>query len=133
MTNDLIKVAFPKLNKTCCLEETDYEISKGYNVESCKVERSISVSDAVYNRLGIELMDNGNEMIWGYIGGHYSDDPRLAHVEHPNQIFNNPELKKIFTETMYALVTEVVNKDTGDKFYVNTEGYGYARYTGRAI
>lgn len=127
----LIKIAFPKLNKTDSLEETDHEISNGQNVEYCKIMRSVKVSDAVYNRLGTEFMDNGNEAIWGYIGGSRSDDPRLACALNFNEIWNNTELRKIFLDTKYTMVTEVYNKDTGDSFYVNTEGYGYARYVGR--
>lgn len=133
MTTDLIKVAFPAINKTCDLEETDKEIAAGHNVTKCKVMRKVEVGDAVYNRLGMEFMDNGNEAIWGYIGGSASDDPRLDHVEHPNEIFDSKELSEIFMDTCYTMVTEVINKDSGDRFYVNTEGYGYARYVGRAI
>lgn len=129
----LIKVAFPNINKTCDLEETDLEISRGYNVQYCKIMRSVKVSDAVYNRLGMEFMNNGNEAIWGYIGGSRSEDPRLDEVNHPSEIFNDAELRKIFMDTCYTMVTEVYNVDTGESFYVNTEGYGYARYVGRAI
>jgi len=133
MTIDLIKVAFPAINKTCDLEETDKEIAAGHNVIKCKVMRKVEVGDAVYNRLGMEFMDNGNEAIWGYIGGSASNDPRLDKVNHPNEIFNSKELREIFMDTCYTMVTEVINKDSGDRFYVNTEGYGYARYVGRAI
>jgi len=121
MTN-LIKVAFPKINKTCDLKETDKEIAAGHYVQNCKVMQKVEVGDAVYNRLGMEFMDNVNEAIWGYIGGSASDDSRLDSVEHPNEIFNNTELRDIFMETCYTMVTEVINKDSGDRFYVNTEG-----------
>ena len=35
---------------------------------------------------------------------------------------------KMFYDNSYRVATMIYNKDTNDKFYINTEGYSYARY-----
>lgn len=130
--SNFIKVAFPSLNKRCDLVENDEAIRDSHNINNCKVMRSIEVSSDVYECMGEELLDDVNDSLYGRIGGSMSDDPRLEGKEWI-EIINNPELREIMEETMYTLVVEVINRDSGDKFYVNTEGHAYARYVGRAV
>lgn len=131
--NNFINVRFPRLNKNCDLTENDNEIGVASIVNKCRVMKRIDVHDAVYRCMGNELMDDVNEVLYENIGGSRSDDPRLDGIENFMTILNNHELRAIFEETMYTMVVEVNNIDTGAAFYVNTEGYAYARYVGRAM
>ncbi len=53
-----------------------------------------------------------------------------------NEMFVNPDTGKEelgfdhFKNNLRTLVSMVINEETGSVFYVNTEGYNYARYVG---
>lgn len=130
--SNFISVRFPSLNKNCSLVENDECIEESSYSSKCKIIRRVSVSNDVYNALGNNLLSSGNESIWGYIGGSESADERLSHVKDFTEIMASPELTKIFRETCYTKVVEVKNLDNEEIFYVNTEGFDYARYVGRA-
>lgn len=67
--------------------------------------------------------------MWEQIGGAWSDAPELENVDYI-QMCNSKELMAIFRATCYTPVVEVKEKDGCRIFYVNTEGYEYARYVG---
>jgi len=74
------------------------------------------------------LLENRPEM-WEQIGGSWSEAPELEGYT-SIQIFNDKHLTDIFRKTCYTPVVEVKEKDGNRVFYVNTEGYDYARYVG---
>jgi hypothetical protein len=125
-----LNIRFPRLNKNPNLAENDSEISYESYIAKCKVVKTLYVSNDVYNCLGNELMEDTNHVLYEGIGGSSSDAPELQGKEF-FEIMSNPSLSELFGDTCYKNVVEVVNTDNQEKFYVNTEGYKYARYVGR--
>ena len=137
-----MRIRFPSLNKNHLLKDNDDEIAKGWNTEKCVVKKHIHLSAKEWNEITESLLTNRTEL-WEEIGGAYSDDERLdgATME---ELFSNPELMKIFRATYVTNVVRVSIEPEIEKlinhgdvyimpFFVNTEGYGYARYVGRAV
>lgn len=124
-----ITVTFPDLNKNDTLAN-NYEamVMYGTNDQKCFIKKTVELDEQMFNVVANSLLENRPEM-WEQIGGAWSDAPELENVTYI-QMCNSKELTAIFRATCYTPVVEVVCKETGRKFYVNTEGYDYARYVG---
>ena len=124
-----ITVTFPDLNKNDTLAN-NYEamVMYGTNDQKCFIQKTVELDEQMFNIVANSLLENRPEM-WEQIGGAWSDAPELENVTYI-QMCNSKELTAIFRATCYTPVVEVVCKETGRKFYVNTEGYDYARYVG---
>jgi hypothetical protein len=130
-TQNFIHVEFPCVNKNCSLEY-NLEAAKKYGTETekCLVKKAVILNAADYEEVANTLMDNRPEL-WEKIGGSTSDDATFANVESYEQfcqMLQNKETRKIYQDTCYTIVVEVINEATGERFFVNTEGYDYARY-----
>ena len=133
---------FAHLNKNCTIGQYEKEVLKGdYNRENILVMKTIEVDFVTYRGLQETLLHDVD--LWDKIGGH-DIDPAAEKL--------NPELFKEIKETTafwklskeaiefyranaLTLCVEVIlksKKNYGNdwKFYVNTEGFGYARYVG---
>jgi hypothetical protein len=108
MNKNYITIAFPTINKNNTLAENDQRISEDFLSKKCLIKKTLCVCDAVYTELGESLLDSND--IWERIGTLSDEDGKWR-----------------------TLVTCVENSKTGDKFYVNTEGYSYALYVGRQL
>ena len=97
----LVKVRFPSLNKNNTIKENNKEIEAASSVTTCIIMASVKLSnDRLFNEL---LTDND---IYSKTGG-------------------STVYKGAYPVTM---VTEFIYNNR--KYYVNTEGYNYARYFG---
>lgn len=124
-----VTVTFPQLNKNESLAYNfEAMVIYGTNDEKCLVEKTVELSGEEFETVSNSLLDNRPEL-WEQIGGHDSDAPELENCTYI-QMCNSKELMEIFRATCYAYVVEVICKESGRKFYVNTEGYDYARYVG---
>ena len=102
----------------------------GTNTEKCLVKKSVILGEADYKKVSNSLLDDRPEL-WQEIGGSTSDDPIFENVESYQQfcvMMQNPATRKIYQDTCYTYIVEVINEETGERFFVNTEGYNYARY-----
>lgn len=122
-------VIFPSCNKNHTKAENfESMVLYGTHEERCRVVKTITLGYDEFNQVYNSLLDNRPEM-WGQIGGSESEAPELENVTY-EQLCASKELMQIFRNTCYTLVVEVVNEETGASFFVNTEGYDYARYVG---
>lgn len=121
---DLELVRFPNLNKNNTLEENDkYMIESSY-IEQVEIRKIITLNYEEYKKIADNLLKNCD--LWERIGGRYIDDEIIENLES-----GSPEYYEAWREHGKTLVCKVINIDTCDCFYVNTEGYSYARYVGR--
>jgi hypothetical protein len=133
-----MSVKFPALNKNSSLEENDRYIAEESRTGRCKVVKTLSVPPAVFDVLGSTLLDDNG--IWEEIGGCDCDDPEIEAVWKEEdkagrngylKVLKDKRLLVLYRATCYSLVVEVTAAGR-EPFYVNTEGYKYARYVGRA-
>lgn len=129
---NFIYIEFPQVNKNDTLQY-NFEAAKEYgmNTEKCLVQKSVILSESDYKEVANSLLDYRPEL-WQEIGGSTSDDPIFEDVESYEQfcvMMQKPAIRKIYQDTCYTYVVEVINEETGERFFVNTEGYNYARYT----
>lgn len=124
-----VTVIFPSLNKNNTLVE-NYEAMAlyGTNSERCKILKTVDLDAKMFKEVSNSLLENRAEL-WQQIGGSASDAPELENVTYV-QLQNDKNLMQIFRKTGYVMVVEVKNRETGKTFFVNTEGYDYARYVG---
>ena len=133
---------FAHLNKNCTIGQYENEVMKGdYNKENVLVMKTIEVDFVTYRGLQETLLHDVD--VWDKIGGHEIDtaakklNPELfKEIETTNAFWElSKEAIAFYRANALTLCVEVICKDKknyGDdqKFYVNTEGFGYARYVG---
>lgn len=100
----------------------------GANSERCEIKKTIELSEMDFDEVSNSLLNNRPEL-WEQIGGAYSDAPEFEGLT-SEQVFGNARLIEIFRNTCIVQVVEVRCAETQKAFYVNTEGYDYARYVG---
>lgn len=135
-----IDVRFPSLNKNDTLDRNDREIADRFNVSRCRVRRVVDLSLDDWATVAGSLLDNNG--LWGKIGG--QDLSPLdteafgvlcrQHGADPEQWatwVGNDELISWFRTHSFTEVVAVTCEGQAP-FFVNTEGYDYARYVGRA-
>ena len=124
-----VTVTFPDVNKNnSLLENFEAMIMYGTNDVKCLIQKTVELDEETFEAISNSLLENRAEL-WEQIGGAWSDAPELENVDYI-QMCNSKELTAIFRATCYTPVIEVFCKESGRKFYVNTEGYDYARYVG---
>lgn len=123
---NMVKVAFPSVNKNDWLSDNDEEIEKSNNIENVKIMKVVELSYNEYKEIGNSLLENREEMFEKIGGCHVDDDSLFEGVKDYSD-----EWRTIIREHGYSPVVKVTNGK--DSFFVNTEGYGYARYVGREV
>lgn len=124
-----VTVTFPDVNKNnTLLENFEAMAMYGTNEAKCLIQKTVELDEQTFELVSNSLLENRPEM-WEQIGGAWSDAPEFEALT-DMQVFSNKELTEIFRATCYTPVVEVVCNESGRKFYVNTEGYDYARYVG---
>ena len=131
--NGIVELYFPKASKLDDLGDYKEQFwVRGYDTERANIVKELVLDksgwDEISNNL-IESREDWNDENDKPIGGTYSDDARLE-GKSLEQIFNDKKLIQIYRDAAVTNVVKVLNKDTGETFYVNTEGYNYARYVG---
>tara|TARA_Y100001973_G_scaffold9001_1_gene12254 strand:- start:2336 stop:2791 length:456 start_codon:yes stop_codon:yes gene_type:complete len=136
-----IRVRFPRINKNDTLDGNDkWASQEGENVEDCVVKKVVELSLPEWEEVTNSLLASRPNM-WGNIGGQFSDDPRLEGVP-LELLWSDNYYMNIFRDTCKTDVIRVTLKKEDDEavngdevrvphFFVNTEGYDYARYVGR--
>ena len=124
-TSKLIECVFPVCNKNDTLEQNDIMIINEFSKQKCKVVLHLILTDDQFNVVSGSLL-NDRPGLWQQIGGTDCDDKFLADYEEGSQDYY--EMYRVHGVTN---VVGVSNFSGNDVFYVNTEGYDYARYVGR--
>lgn len=130
---DRVLVRFPSLNKNGTLLENQAEIEASHYEQSCEVAKIVTLDWNGYREVKDSLLRDNP--LWEKIGGACSSDPQFAHVvtrEDLLQLMKDREQFERFRASMVTQVVAVVPEGdaTFRPFFVNTEGYDYARYVG---
>jgi hypothetical protein len=122
---ELVNVRFPALNKNETLQENDSYIEENSSVSRCRVQKIVCVPPMVYDALGETLLDDNS--IWEKIGGIRAGKGfSKVTIE---QLWKDAALMTAYKKVALTNVVKVT--DGKREFFVNTEGYSYARYVGR--
>jgi hypothetical protein len=121
-----IMVTFPACNKQHVMEDNDAAIEESPEPSQCQVEKTITLSNEQFDLVSNSLL-NDRPKLWEKIGGSFIDDRHLADIVEGTPLYYEAWRKRGITR-----VVEVLNEIGSDSFYVNCEGYGCARYTGRS-
>lgn len=124
-----VTVTFPDVNKNNTLADNFRSmVMYGMHAEKCEIKKTVELDEEQFDDIANSLLQDRPEL-WEKIGGTYYDAPELEGLTY-EQFFGNERNVQIFRETCRTLVIEVKCPETGEAFYVNTEGYDYARYVG---
>ena len=122
-------VKFAKLNKQNVLSDYKTQVEAGdYNAEKVIVKKVVILDNMEWNVVTCNLL-NGCES-WDKIGGstYIGDDPEIIIHKGFYELTENQQ--EDYRNNNATLTVLVLNRYTGETFYVNTEGHGYARYVG---
>ena len=107
----IVKRATSKFNTVCCkMERKPYDMNDVVKAEystldECIVVKNIYVDDYQWKKVTSDFFEDW--AMWDKIGGSLE-----------------------INGTYLTMVCKLINEDTGECVYVNTEGYDYARYVG---
>lgn len=124
-TKRFLTVVFPSCNKNHHISDNDEEILDSPYSSKCEVHKTIVLTADHYDIVSNSLL-NDREYLWEKIGGSYCDDAALKGL--------TPHSKEYYAkwrEHGITPVVEVINQDTQETFFVNSDEFGYARYVGR--
>lgn len=135
-----LDVRFPSLNKNDTLSRNDKEIADRSNVSRCRIRHVIELDLGDWSEVAGSLLDDC--ALWGKIGGQELSDLdreafRVLCREHDANAddwktwIGQPVLLDWFRTHSFTEVVAVTCQGQ-EPFFVNTEGYSYARYVGRA-
>ena len=123
---DRLDVAyFPSLNKNNDTDENDAAIKEKSYKNNVLIKKSITLTDEDYLIFSESLLTNRPYLLSG-VGEHFIDDKFLEGLTE-----QSPEYYAAWREHGITTVVEVVNVNKNEVLIINTEGYSYARYTGR--
>ena len=125
------QAAFPIVNKNNTLEGNKECIKEDYRISLVYVVKTLDLSKEEFDKLGSSLLESKDcwqDEAGENIGGQDSFDPLLDDLE-ISEIQADKDLSIRLRNSIYTKVVEVRAEDRMP-FYVNTEGYDYARYVG---
>ncbi len=133
-------VKFANLNKNDWLSDYEEEVFKkgDYRIETVKVVKEIELSATEYRAVTKSLLTDRFDM-WEKIGGSILTEKAEAEAKELGFDFDDPlwwmkdkehPQMQFFFKNSVVEVVKVTCEGYGRPFYVNTEGYGYARYVG---
>lgn len=123
---------FAKLNKNDSLAGYYKECSKcDYTQQRIKVLGTLSVNNKLFGELSNSLMSDWTIANLEKFGGSESNDPRLDHIDNFYKMTEND--RRIYNNTYFLNTLQVTNAETKETFYVDSQGYNYARYVGLPI
>lgn len=126
---------FAKLNKNDTIESYEEEILKGeYDAQQVIIKKVLEVDFHTYIGMQHSFLDDFDG--WEKIGGHElldtakEDNPEMFEKVRAEKSFLslNEEERQFFKENCAREVVKVTHKN--NSFYVDTQGYNYARYVG---
>ena len=119
-----IRAFFPSLNKQDHL--SDYRSQTDGAWMECEITKTLLLSDSEYRDFSTNLLSN-DERIAG-TGGNDTDAEGLDLANFYEMSEADQERAKAEVYTADAVL--IVNRDTGEAFVVDAQGYSYARYVG---
>jgi len=130
------RVKFADLNKNNTLEDYKAEVEKGdFSYQDVLVRQVVYVSQGVFDYLAGEFLEDND--VWDKVGGSnltkedlVAFDAKFEHASTKDFWEWGAEAQTWFRKHSKTEVSKVVNVDSGEVFYANTEGYKYARYVG---
>jgi hypothetical protein len=126
-------IKFPDLNKNNTIEEYQDELVKGHSTTGVIIKQIIYVDNEEWFNLTHNFLNNYPD-VWEKIGGHSlseQDKFKISDYDKKQSFFDlTEEEQNIFRQHSRAEVTQLINQQTGQTCYINTEGYNYARYVG---
>jgi hypothetical protein len=129
-SNLRINANFAKLNKNCTIQEYRTEVAKGqFYRDEVKVNAVAVCSNEQYVEISNSLMNHREWM--QEFGGTYCDYDFGREI---NAIWELTEAEMdIFKKECYNIGIVVLNAETREWFFVDSQGYGYARYVGMPV
>ena len=125
-------VKFANLNKNDTLDSYKHEIDKGdYYLETVQVKKLLLCSAKEFLKLGNNFLSNVD--IYEKIGGSTvldKDFKYFKHVDGKDFWEWDKVTQDLYKQKNVTVGVQVINKESGEMFIVNTEGYSYARYVG---
>lgn len=118
---------FPAINLNSHLDDVDEALLDGGALRAPVVVRKIIVlSSSDFERVANSLQNDYDEL-WEQIGGSQCDDKLLR-----DYTPRTTEWYVAWAKHCETFVVQVVEEGTGEYFFVNSEGFEYARYVGRS-
>jgi len=130
-------VKWAGLNKNNTLDEYKRLVEfDDWDFKDCIVKQIVYVSNSNWNYLTDSFLEDND--LWNKIGGHDLDKSDMETFKKffPDDVgkerfFNlSKEAQDFFRRKCKAEVTELINTNTGETIYINSEGFNYARYVG---
>ena len=118
-----IKLVMPFSNKQPDLASLYLDVVNPkypHEIVNALVVKTCVVSDIKYRQLGNNLLNQWSE--WEYIGGR-SIEPKYG----ADLVYGKVEHEEAWEKYSFHKVVEIISNETGEKFYVNTQGCFYAR------
>lgn len=141
-TGQVLDLCFPRVNKNETLAQNDGEANARPSVSRAIIKKTLYIGSRDFRHIGNTLLD-GRAWLFECIGGAglLPDDEVTFNAmarqkgrdpEDFRSVCGDQELMNWFRQHCVVEVVAVVNRENGEAFFVNTEGYDYARYVGRA-
>ena len=123
-------VHFANLNKNETLDEYKRQCAKGdYRLESVIIKKIVFLNSLEWEKITNSFLDN--LALWNKIGGSEYTGNERSILESPGQFCElSDDQAQEYRDNSKTLTVMVINEKTEEMFYVNTEGYSYARYVG---
>ena len=123
-------VHFAKLNKNETLGEYKRLCAKGdYRLEDIIIKKIVFLDSVEWEKISTSFLEN--LAIWNEIGGseYTGNDRSILEFEGQFWELSDDQIQE-YRDNSKTLTVMVINETTEETFYVNTEGYSYARYVG---
>ena len=123
-------VHFAKLNKNQTLDEYKRLCAEGdYRLEDIIIKKIVFLDSVEWEKISNSFLEN--LAIWNEIGGsqYTGNDRSILEFEGQFWELSDDQIQE-YRDNSKTLTVMVINETTKETFYVNTEGYNYARYVG---
>lgn len=133
---DVVKLKMPKLNKLGDIGEYLVQLNDvtQYSTPRAKIMGVVKLTNEEWDNMVNNLLKHQD--FWerdaetgGVVGGNNTDAPEWEDVTDFFAAYSKPEMKRIWDTTCYELV-HAITAPNRRVFYVNNQGYDYARYVG---
>lgn len=142
VVGQVLDVRFPRVNKNDTLAQNDEYAKARPSVSRAIIKKTLYLGSRDFAHIGDSLLDDRGWMFECIGGAGLLPDDEVVFNAMARQKGRDPEdfrsvcgdqdLMNWFRQHCVVEVVAVVNRETSDAFFVNTEGYEYARYVGRA-
>lgn len=121
-----IEIVMPTTSKIDTLSEVDKECAITKKTTRALVVQTCLVSPARFDYLANNFLTKQPE--WEYVGGCSIEPEHVAGLNSGSMSY-----WYAWEKYGYTKVTQITNDITGETFYIDSQGYDYARYVGRPL